>query len=717
LQDITPCYNFVAVSWDCVGNLFLFTGHNNSMVPSSQPTPSTSSSYTKPDAAQATVAHTSNGHEHHHALTAAGVLVTLGIVFGDIGTCPLYVMKAIVGNAPISEALVYGGISCVFWTLMIIATFKYVYLALNMDNRGEGGIFALYALVRRYKSPWVIFPALVGCASLMADGFITPPISISSAIEGLQQLYPDIQTIPIVVIILIVLFSIQQFGTTIVGSAFGPIMFVWFAMIGGLGIIEILKYPSILTAINPVYAIRLLAQYPGGFWLLGSVFLCTTGGEALYSDLGHCGKSNIRASWILVCACLLLNYFGQGAWLMTHHNGQVLPDSVKNIGVLYAMVPAAYLKYAIIVATAATIIASQALITGCFTLVNEAMKLKLWINLKVNYPTQLKGQIYIPAINWFLLAGCLLVVWIFKKSSNMEAAYGLAIIFHMLMTSSLMIFYRWMRSKSKNAQHATQSKILTIVMGVVLVSIELMFLISNAEKFPHGGWFSVLVAIVLFGMIFVFYQGKQLRKVHTNFVSLDEYVPMLTDLMADESIPKEATNLVYMTMADNKSKIDKNIVYSIFRKRPKRADIYWFVHVDIMDIPTGQSYKVDTLIPGKAFFVRLKFGFKVEHKVNRMFKKIVEEMQANGEVDETSHYPSLKKYNIPADFKFILLNSRVSTDDELSPYEQWIVRVYRVIKKLSLSTAEDFGLEVGNVEVETVPINIAPLKDFQMKRE
>jgi KUP system potassium uptake protein len=675
------------------------------MEPTPQPTPSTNSSYTQPASEPKTP--NSNGH-NHNALTAGGVLVTLGIIFGDIGTSPLYVMKAIVGEAVVNETLVYGGISCVFWTLLIVTTFKYVYLALNMDNRGEGGIFALYALVRRYKSGWVIFPAIVGCAALIADGFITPPISISSAIEGFQQLYPKLDTIPIVVGILVVLFSIQQFGTNIVGSAFGPIMMIWFLMIGGLGLMQIIENPHVLAAMNPMYAVKLLVKYPGGFWLLGAVFLCTTGGEALYSDLGHCGKENIRVSWMFVFVCLLLNYFGQGAWLMTHCAGKPLPESVKNIGVLYASVPPQYLTASIIVATAAAIIASQALITGCFTLVNEAMKLKLWINMKVDYPTQLKGQIYIPAINWFLLMGCLLVVWIFKHSAEMDAAYGLAIIFNMLMTSLLLLYYMWMRRYPRWQ---------TIGLGFLLLSIEGAFLVSNMEKFPHGGWFSVTVAVILFLMIFVFYQGKRLRKEHTNFVSLDQYVPMLQDLMTDETIQKEATNLVYMSMADNKSKIDKNIIYSIFRKRPKRADIYWFVHVDILDVPFGQSYKTHTIIPGKAFFVRLKFGFKVEHKVNRMFKKIVEEMQANGEVDETSHYPSLKKHNIPADFKFILLNSRVSTDDELSPFNQWVVRVYRVIKKLSLSTTEDFGLEVGNVEVETVPINIAPLKDFQMKRE
>jgi KUP system potassium uptake protein len=655
---------------------------------------------------------------HNHKVNVASVLITLGIVFGDIGTSPLYVMKAIVGAEKISQELVYGGVSCVFWTLMILTSFKYVYLALNADNKGEGGIFALYALVRRYKAKWIIYPAIIGCAALMADGFITPPISVSSAVEGLTNLgerwgidFAHIKTIPIVVTILIMLFVMQQFGTNVVGKAFGPVMIIWFGMLATLGLIQILQYPSVLQAFNPYYAINLVTNYRGqisglhGFWLLGSVFLCTTGGEAMYSDLGHCGKQNIRISWVFVFICLIINYLGQAAYLMNHFEGQVFePKSV-----FYELMSSEFLPYGIIIATMSAIIASQALISGCFTLVNEAMKLKLWPQMKVNYPTQMKGQIYIPGINWFLLAGCLVVVFVFRESANMEAAYGLAIILDMIMTTSLLLHLMYMKRVSL-------ARIISL--GVVLLMIEISFLISNLIfKFAHGGWFSLAIALFLFSCVYIFYRAKRLRERHLSTQDIAPYVPMLKDLMNDDTVPKEATNLVYMAMSDDSKKIDSNIVYSIFRKRPKRADIYWFVHVDICDEPFVKQYKVETLLPGKVFFVRLKFGFKVEHKVNRMFSHIVAQMQANGEVDELSHYPSLRRHQLPADFKFILINSRVSIDDEISPIDQFIIRAYRFLKKISLPTHEDFGLEISNVEIETVPIRVGKQVNIEMTRE
>jgi KUP system potassium uptake protein len=647
---------------------------------------------------------------HSHKLSAAGVLITLGIVFGDIGTSPLYVMKAIVGSERISPELVYGGVSCVFWTLLIITTFKYVYLALNADNKGEGGIFALYALVRRYRSKWIIFPAIIGCAALIADGFITPPISVSSAIEGLKFFKPDLNTVPIVIAIISLLFIIQQFGTNFIGRAFGPIMLGWFLMLGTLGLMQIVTNPSVIQALNPYYAINLIANYRGeltginGFWLLGAVFLCTTGGEALYSDLGHCGKTNIRVSWVLVFGCLLLNYLGQAAYLLNNFSGQ----SFQGHSVFYKLMPDGFLPYGIVLATMATIIASQALISGCFTLVNEAMKLKLWPNMKVSYPTQMKGQIYIPAINWFLLAGCIAVVLIFREASRMEHAYGLAITIDMLMASSLLLFLMYMHREPMYR---------IVIIGVVIVSLELVFFLSNMSKFSSGGWFSLLLCVTMFFFIYMWYKAKNLRNKHLNFKDFAPYLPMLKDLMNDDTIPKEATNLVYLAMSNSEKQIDANIIYSIFRKRPKRADIYWFVHVDISDDPFEKKYKVHTLLPGRVFFVKLKFGFKVEHKVNLMFSKIVQDMQANGEVDELSHYPSLRKHNMAADFKFILLNSRASTDDEISSFNQFVIRVYRVLKNLSLPTHEDFGLELSNIEVETVPINVGKQVAIDLKRE
>jgi len=639
-----------------------------------------------------------------HKLSAAGVLVTLGIIFGDIGTSPIYVMNAIMQDHTLTKELIYGGLSCVFWTLIIITTFKYIVLAINADNRGEGGIFALYALHRRFKVKWAIIPALIGCAALIADGFITPPISISSALEGLKIRYPEIKSVEwIVVGIITLLFTFQQFGTKIVGSFFGPIMTVWFVMIGVLGAAQIVKNPTILEALNPYWALHMITEVKGGFWLLGGVFLCTTGAEAMYSDLGHCGKQNIRVSWSFVVIMLFLSYSGQAAYLMSLEG-----NSLHDYSPFYAIMPEWFLPMGIVIATCATVIASQAIISGCFTLVNEAMKLKLWTNFKVVYPSNIKGQIYIPAINWFLFFGCIAVVFLFRESKNMEAAYGLAITFDMLMTTILLTSLLRLQRRPG---------LFVAAFPILLVTIEGSFLISNLSKFAHGGWFTISIAVAIFFGLWIFYEARKLRAKHTEFTEINKYLPAIEDLMKDEEIPKEATNLVYLAMANDKNHIDSNIIYSIFRKKPKRADIYWFVHVDISNDPYMASYSVDTILPQKIFFVRLKFGFKVEHKVNLMFKKIVEEMVANGEVDEVSHYQSLRKHHMPADFKFILLNTRVSSDDDLSPWEQFVVKGYRLIKSLSLPTSEDFGLEMTNVEFETVPIKIKEESEIQLQRK
>lgn len=632
----------------------------------------------------------------------------MGIIYGDIGTSPLYVMRAISENHVISKDLIYGGVSAVFWTLMLITTFKYVYLALNNDNKGEGGIFALYALLRRYKVKWAIVPALIGCAALIADGFITPPFSISAAVEGLNRLPyvgDNLNTVPIVIVILSALFIFQQFGTKAVGTFFGPIMTIWFLMIGTLGVLQIIKNPSVFEALNPSYAINLIFSYDNGkgFWLLGAVFLCTTGAEAMYSDLGHCGKKNVRVGWVFVVTMLLLNYFGQAAYLMGREGQQIEHGESP----FYSMMADWFLPIGIIVATGATIIASQALITGCFTLVNEAMKLKLWPNFKVIYPSTIQGQIYIPAINWFLFAGCISVIVIFRNSTHMEAAYGLAITIDMLMTTTLLLAL--MRIRQQNI-------ILLILFPIIFYLLEGSFFLSNILKFSHGGWYTFTLAAVLFFGMWIFYKAKNLRNLHTNFVSINNYLTPLQDLMSDETIPKEATNLVYMSMANEKDMIDSNIIYSIFRKKPKRADIYWFVHVDIKNDPYGATYSVDTIIPKRCFFVKLRFGFKVEHKVNLMFNKIVNDMIAAGEVDGLSHYQSLRKHNLPADFKFILLNSRVASDDKLTSWEQFVVKGYRMIKSLSLSTAEDFGLEQANLEEEIIPIRITKSSEIELQR-
>jgi KUP system potassium uptake protein len=640
--------------------------------------------------------------KHAPPFSTGGVLVSLGIIYGDIGTSPLYVLTAIVGDRAISSELVFGGLSCVFWTLILITTIKYIYLALNADNKGEGGIFALYALVRRYKVGWVVYPAIIGCASLIADGFLTPAISISSAIEGLRFISPEIPTIPIVISIMIALFVFQQFGTGVVGKTFGPVMAVWFMTIGGVGIYQLSQNPAVLTALNPVYAVNLLAKYPGGFWILGAVFLATTGAEALYSDLGHVGKENVRVGWSMVIVCLLLNYFGQGAWLMDHE-GQLLGNQRP----FFASMPDWMLLFGIGIATFAAIIASQALISGTFTLVNEAMKLKLWPMTRVRYPSELQGQIYIPSINWILMLGCIAVVLIFQESASMEGAYGLAIAINMLMTTLLLVFY------FSTAKHSTFR---TILIGVVFFSLEGMFLVSNLVKFSHGGWFTFMIAAVFFIILFVQVRARRLRTRHTEFVDLKHYVQMIHDLQNDTTVPKEATNLVYLAVADSKRYIDSNIIYSIFKKRPKRADVYWFLHVDTVDSPFTSRYIVDTIIPKKCFFVNIRLGFKADHRINLIFNRIIHEMADAGEMDLTSPYPSLHKYSMAADFKFIILQSWASSDSVISNLDRLIIQGYRLLKRFSLSTEEHYGIEAGNLEIEKVPIRVGPIAKIRIDR-
>lgn len=642
-------------------------------------------------------------HKHKTPLSAAGVLISLGIIYGDIGTSPLYVFRAIAGQHELSETLILGGLSCVFWTLTLVTTIKYIYMALNADNKGEGGIFALYALVRRYKAGWVVYPAIIGCATLIADGFITPAISVSSAVEGLKIFNPDLPIIQIIIVILIGLFVFQQFGTGVVGKTFGPIMTVWFITIGTLGTIQLVKNPIVLKAINPVYAFELLAQYPGGFWILGAVFLCTTGAEALYSDLGHCGKGNIRVGWAFVKTALLLNYFGQAAWLL-QHEGDVLGTQIP----FYAIMPEWFLPFGITIATMAAIIASQALISGTFTLVNEAMKLKLWPMTRVRYPSQIKGQIYIPSINWILMVGCIIVVLYFKESAAMEGAYGLAITIDMLMTTSLLVYYFSLSRKST---------IRAIGLALLFFSLEFMFLISNLSKFSHGGWFAFIIAGALFLVLFVQLRARRLRTRHTEFVDLKHYVDMIKDLQADETIPKESTNLVFLAVADSKRYIDSNIIYSMFRKRPKRADVYWFLHIDTVDSPFTSKYSVDTVIPKKCFFVRIKLGFKADHRINLLFNKIVHEMADNGEIDLISPYPSLHKYSQTADFKFVIIQSWASPDSEISNFDRLIIQGYRLLKKFSLSTEAHYGIEAANLELEKAPIQVGPPAIVKIKRD
>ena len=636
----------------------------------------------------------------HTAISTAGLLIALGIIYGDIGTSPLYVMKAIVPEQ-IAPRLIYGGISCVIWTLTLQTTIKYVLLTLNADNNGEGGIFSLYALVRR-RAAWLTVPAIIGGSALLADGVITPPISVSSAIEGLEAVYPGIPTVPIVIGILLGLFLMQSFGTQIVGKAFGPIMLIWFSMLGILGVSGIVQHPEIMKAFNPYYAYDLLVNYPGGFWLLGAVFLCTTGAEALYSDLGHCGKGNIRISWIFVKSALLLNYMGQGAWLLTHQGEQL-----NKRNPFYELMPDWFLLIGIGIATIAAIIASQALITGSFTLVAEAIRLNMWPKVKLNYPTNVKGQLYVPSMNRLLLLGCIGVVLYFQRSENMEAAYGLAITLTMLMTTLLLTV--WLRTK--------RVPIAAVVLFALIYGlIEGAFLIANLVKFPHGGWVSLAIGAALVSVMYVWLRAFYIKRRLTEFVKIEPYMDALKQLSDDDSVPKYSTHLVFMTSAERASEIESKIIYSIFQKRPKRADIYWFVHVDTTDEPYTMEYKVVELAPDDAFRITFRLGFRVEQRINLYFRKVVEDLVRNKEVDITSRYESLSKQHVTGDFRFVVLEKFLSVENDFPTIEKLVMQAYFYIKQFIASEDKYFGLDTSSVKVEKVPLVITPVRDVALKR-
>ena len=646
-------------------------------------------------------------------VTAAGLVVALGIIYGDIGTSPLYVFNAIINSKEISDLLIIGGLSCIIWTLTLQTTLKYVVLTLRADNKGEGGIFSLYTLVRRQKR-WLVIPAMIGGAALLADGMITPPISVSSAIEGLKQIdaFKHIEQYTIIYIvlgILLFLFFLQQFGSASIGKLFGPIMMIWFAMLAVLGIVHLTDDWGIFKAFNPYYAIKLLTQYPKGFWILGAVFLCTTGAEALYSDLGHCGRANIRVSWIFVKSCLILNYLGQGAWLLANHSGHVITDEMIKSGFnpFFGLMPEQFRLIGLIIATLAAIIASQALISGSFTLIAEAIRLNLWPKMKINYPSEAKGQLYIPGINLLLFIGCCSIVLYFKSSSAMEAAYGLAITLCMLATTIL--FANFLISRRT-------ARVWIYLFLIVYLSLELSFLFANLDKFPHGGFIALLAGGGLFVVMYVWYRSRKIKNRYVEFVRMEEYIPKLEELSNDTTVPKYATHLVYMTSANNPKEIEHKIIYSILSGKPKRADIFWFVHLDTLDDPYTCEYIVDHIIPNDIIRVEFRLGFRIAPRINLMFKKVVEDLVANKEVNVTSRYESQQRNNVVGDFQFVVMEKFLSQDNELPFMERIIMHLYFWIKEISLSEEKGFGLQQSNVSVEKYPLVVAPTSKFKLKR-
>ncbi len=636
-------------------------------------------------------------------VTGAGMLISIGVVFGDLGTSPLYTLPAILRGGIISRDIVLGSLSAVIWTLTLLTSVKYILLTLRADNQGEGGIFSLYTLVW-HGGRWLLWPAIIGGASLLADGILTPPISVASAIEGLHVYFPQLDTVPIVIAILLLLFFFQQFGTDKLGRAFGPVMVAWFLFIGAIGSWALIQYGGgVLVALNPMYAIRLLTDVPEGFWLLGGVFLCATGAEALYADMSHCGRGNIRASWIFIKVLLILSYAGQCAWLLSHEG-----ERLGNIKPFYAIVPEAILPFAIGLATLATIIASQALISGCFTLVNEAIRLQLWPRHKVVYPTNLKGQLYIPAANLMLCVGCIGVVLHFRESQYMEAAFGLAVTITMLSTTVLIA--AWLRLKR-------YAMIGVLLVTAVFVAIELSFLVANMKKFPEGGWISILIGTLLLFIMVVWHNARKIRSRFVQTTSIKPYFDTISSLSADEKIPKYATHLVYLTASNSQDEVELKVMHSILNRTPKRADIYWFLHVEVLDEPYGMRYQIYKLLDQDLYYIRFKLGFRIEPRLNMFFRMVVEEMVAQKEVDITSRYHSLQSTHHVGDFRFVVQESFLSYENELSPFDKITMGAYMALRGFSQNEQASYGLDLSNVTVEKVPMIIKRPENIELVRE
>jgi KUP system potassium uptake protein len=644
-----------------------------------------------------------SNHGISKKITAASLLVALGIIYGDIGTSPLYVFKAVMGERPIEEVLVYGGISCIFWTLVFQTTVKYIWLTLQADNQGEGGIFSLYALVRRHGKNLVI-PTILGATTLLADGIITPPISVASAVEGLAMVpgFEHIPTVPIVIAILSALFFVQRFGTQKVGGTFGPIMVVWFSMLFIMGFGQVLQHPEVLHALNPYFAYQLLTQYPQGFWLLGAVFLATTGAEALYSDLGHCGVKNIRITWAFVKTCLVTNYLGQAAWIL--HQGQ---NVLNGRNPFYELMPSWFLIFGVAIATMATIIASQALISGSFTMINEAVNLNFWPRVTVRQPTELKGQIFIPSVNNILWFGCVLMIIYFQSSSHMEAAYGFSITVAMMMTTYLLSYFliyklRW-------------NRIYVYALMALFAAIELSFFIANVAKIKER-WMFLFFELFIFMTMYIWFYARKINNRFTKFVDLGKYVQQINELSEDADIPKFSTHLVYMTKANHRHDIEEKIINSIFAKKPKRADVYWFLHIDRTEEPYTLSYSVNELVDDKVIKINLKVGFRIQPKTEYYFKKIVQELVKNKELNLHIRPDGSTKYNAEPDFKFVIIEKFLSVENEFTMREGLLINSYFWLKRMGQRDEQAFGLDKSDVELEYVPLVYHPLGEVNLKR-
>lgn len=658
--------------------------------------------------------------EKKSKISLSMLLVTVGVVYGDIGTSPMYVLKSIIENngglATVSRELVIGSLSLIIWTITLLTTVKYVLIAMKADNKGEGGIFALYSLVRKYGK-YLVIAAMLGGAALLADGMLTPAVTITTAIEGLHSIefFDNIlagdqnRVVVITLVIITALFLFQRAGTSMLGKAFGPIMAIWFLFLALSGIVNMTGDLEVLRALNPVYAVKILfSPYnKAGLMILGSVFLAATGAEALYSDMGHVGKQNIYASWPFIKICLILNYFGQGAWLLQNKDSAAL-QSVEGLNPFFLMVPSAVRPLAVVLGTLAAIIASQALITGSFSLVSEAIRLDLMPHMQTFYPSQTKGQLYIPFVNNIMWAGCCIVVLLFRTAAHMEAAYGLAITVTMLMTTLLLTVY---------LARAKHNYVLAAFVAVVFTVIEFIFFISSVTKFFKGGYFAVLIAACLFMVMLTWKLGTQVERMQSVELKVADYVPLLRELRGDASVPQGCENLVYLTNSKDKRYIDRDILYSILDKGPKRADAYWFVNINVTDEPYTADYEVESYGTDFVFFVKINLGFKVQQRVNVYLRKVVSDLTESGDLPRQNRKYSIYKSSSSGSFRFYHIRKTFVPDSDISNLKKAAVILKYRIRKIAGSPAKWYGLENSNMVIEYVPLFIKQKPHNSFKRK
>ncbi|MDR2956264.1 MAG: KUP/HAK/KT family potassium transporter [Prevotella sp.] len=635
---------------------------------------------------------------------ALGVVLAIGIVFGDIGTSPLYVMRAIINALPEGQLsrpeYILGAVSCIIWTLTIQTTLKYVIITLRADNKGEGGILSLYALIRQ-KYRWAYILAGIGAATLLADGIITPAMTVMSAMEGLNTIAPHIPVIPLTIAIVLILFLVQPLGAGALGKYFGPLMIIWFTMMAVVGLSQIVTDFSVFRAFNPMYAINFLREVPQTMIMLGAIFLCTTGAEALYSDLGHSGLKNIRVSWIYVKTALILNYLGQAAWIINS------PNVTTETNPFFAMMPHWFTFVGVIMATIAAIIASQALISGSFTVISEAISLNIWPNVKIQYTSDIKGQIYVPSINYIMMVLCIIIILTMQSSMALEAAYGLAITLSMLMTSILLFLYFM-----KNNKPLWYSIPLTLF----FVVIEFSFFIANMQKFAHGGFVPIIIAGVLVFLMYSWYNGRRIKRSYTIYDPVDDkYINQILKISEDTTVPKAATHLAYIVKANNKGYLESKIAYSLFKRTPKRADTYWFVRIKRTDEPYEFSYETTVYAPKKIFRINVRAGFKLGIHTDKYVNLIANELEKHGLVDLSSRYPSMQDaIDKRGDFKFMVVD-RIFRNVHLNLRRRIILGCYNIVKRLTTSDTQMYDIDPTLAVIETVPLRQADHTEEQLK--